>query len=113
MARGDLYSELMRARTERRVAVTVERYLRRIADAHPRGFPPALQKRDGVLPFLTAASRVRSAADIELLHATVSGHIEVSRARGEVLPGLEEVVEILSAARARLKQLRRPWGVGG
>lgn len=100
----------MGARTERQVAVTVERYLRRIADEHPRGFPAALEKRSDALPFLTVASRVRSAADIELLHATVSGHIEIARTRGEVPPGLEEVVEILSAARARLKQLRRPWG---
>ena len=110
MAHGDLYAELMGARTERQVAVTVERYLRRVADAHPRGFLVKLEKGGRVLPFLTAASRVRSAADIELLHATVSGHIDIARSRGQVPPGLEEVAEILSAARARLKQLRRPWG---
>jgi len=110
MAHGDLYGELMGARTERQVAVTVERYLRRVADEHPRGFAVKLDQGGGVLPFLTSASRVRTAADIELLHATVSGHIEIARSRGEVPPGLEEVAEILAAARARLKQLRRPWG---
>ena len=78
MAHGDLYGELMGARTERQVAVTVERYLRRIADEHPRGFLVKLDKGSRVLPFLTAASRVRSAADIELLHAKVSGHIEIA-----------------------------------
>jgi hypothetical protein len=109
MAQGDLYRELMGARTERQVAVTVERYLQRIADQHPRGFLVRLEKGSAVLPFLTAASRVRSAADIELLHGTVTGHIEIARGRGEVPPGLEEVAEILAAARARLKQLRRPW----
>jgi hypothetical protein len=109
MAHGDLYGELMGARTERQVAVTVERYLRRVADEHPRGFLVALEKGVGVLPFLTTASRVRSAADIELLHATVTGHIEIARSRGEVPPGLEQVAEILAAARVRLKQLRRPW----
>lgn len=112
MAHGDLYGELMGARTERQVAVTVERYLRRVADEHPRGFLVKLEKGIGVLPFLTAASRVRSAADIELLHATVSGHIEIARTRSAVPPGLEEVAEILAAARVRLKQLRRPWSAG-
>jgi len=34
------------------------------------------------------------------------------RARGAVPPGLEEVAEILAAARVRLKQLRRPWSPG-
>ena len=113
MARGDLYGELMGARTERQVAVTVERYLRRVADDHPRGFAVALEKGGRVLPFLTAASRVRSAADIGLLHAAMSGHLEIARARGDVPPGLEEVVEILAAARARLKQLRRLGGLRG
>jgi len=113
MARGDLYGELMGARIERQVAVTVERYLRRIADAHPRGFHVAREKGGGVLPFFTAESRVRSAADIDLLHATVTGHIEAAGARGEVPPGLEEVAEVLAAARARLKQLRRPGVAGG
>ncbi len=112
MAHGDLYGELMGARTERQVAVTVERYLRRVADAHPRGFLVTLEKGSGILPFLTASSRVRSAADIELLHATISGHIEIARTRGEVPPGLEEVAEILAAARVRLKQLRRPLSGG-
>lgn len=112
MAQGDLYGELMGARTERQVAITVERYLRKIADAHPRGFTVALEKGGGVLPFLSAASRVRTASDVELLHATVTGHIEIARARGEVPPGLEEVAETLAAARMRLKQLRRPWGGG-
>ncbi len=112
MAHGDLYGELMGARTERQVAVTVERYLRGVADAHPRGFLVKLEKGTGVLPFITTASRIRSAADIELLHATVSGHIEIARTRGEVPPGLEEVAEILAAALTRLKQLRRPWSGG-
>jgi len=110
MAHGDLYGELMAARTERQVAVIVERYLRRVADENPRGFLVKLEKGSGVLPFLTSASRVRSATDIELLHATVSGHIEIARTRGEVPPGLEEVAEILAAARARLKQIMRPLG---
>jgi len=114
MARSDLYGELMGARTERQVAITVERYLRQIADEHPRGFLVTLEKGGGVLPFLSHASRVRSASDIELLHATVTGHIETARARahGRIPPGLEEVAEILAAARMRLKQLRRPWGGG-
>jgi len=112
MARSDLYGELMGARTERQVAITVERYLRQVADEHPRGFRIALEKGRGVLPFLSHASRVRSAADVELLHATVTGHIETARSRGEIPPGLEEVAEILAAARMRLKQLRRPWGGG-
>ncbi len=112
MARSDLYGELMGARTERQVAITVERYLRQIADEHPRGFLITLEKGGGVLPFLSHASRVRSASDIELLHATVTGHIGTARARGQIPPGLEEVAEILAAARMRLKQLRRPWGGG-
>ena len=102
----------MRARTERQVATAVERYLRRVADEHPRGLFVELEGRAGAQPLLAAASRVRSAADIELLHAAVSGHVELARSRGGVPPALEEVAEILAAARARLKQLRRPWSAG-
>jgi len=109
MAHSDLYSELMGARTERQVAITVERYLRQVADKHPRGFPVKLEKGKALLPFITTASRIQSTADVELLHATVSGHIEIARTRGQVPPGLEEVAEILAAALTRLKQLRRPW----
>jgi len=88
MAQGSLYTELMNARTERQVAALVEQYVRR--------------------PFLSAASRVRTSADLEVLHATVSGYVESLRTIGKVPPALAEVAEILAAARMRLKQLRRP-----
>lgn len=107
MPQGSLYTELMNARTERQVAALVERYLRRIADEHPRGFGDG-DAGGALTPLLTAASRVRTGADIELLHATVSGHVESVRAQGALPPALAEVAEILAAARTRLKQLRRP-----
>ncbi|MCC6609166.1 MAG: hypothetical protein IT515_05750 [Burkholderiales bacterium] len=108
MAQGSLYVELMSARTEKQVAALVERYLRTVADDHPRGFAVAEKSGASVLPLLSTASRVQTAADIELLHATVSGFIETARARGEIPEGLAEIAEILAAAQVRLKQLRRP-----
>ncbi|MCL4798137.1 MAG: hypothetical protein KJ025_01025 [Burkholderiales bacterium] len=108
MAQGSLYTELMNARTERQVAALVEQYVRRIADEHPRGFGAADDVGEALMPFLSAASRVRTSADLEVLHATVSGYVESLRTIGKVPPALAEVAEILAAARMRLKQLRRP-----
>lgn len=108
MPEGNLYTELMSARTEKQVAALVDRYLRRVAEEHPRGFGTGAGADGGASPLLSTITRVRSGADVELLHAIVSGHMETARARGEVPAGLAEVAEILAAARARLKQLRRP-----
>jgi hypothetical protein len=108
MERGDLYAELMNARTEKQVAALVERYLRFAADAHPRGFRVDAKANSGTAPLLSTASRVHGATDVELLHAIMSGHLATARARGAIPAGLAEVVEILAAARMRLKQLRRP-----
>jgi hypothetical protein len=108
MAQGSLYTELMNARTEKQVAALVERYLRTVADEHPRGFRVGQKAGASILPLLSTASRVRTGADIELLHATVSGFVETARARGAIPEGLAEIAEILAAASARLKQLRRP-----
>ena len=112
MPLADLYVELINARTEKQVAAIVERYLRRVADEHPRGFGVTATPGAGILPFLSTASRVRTGTDVELLHATLSGHLETARAQGSVPAGLAEVVEILAAARTRLKQLRRPPPAG-
>jgi len=108
MAQGDLYAELMNARTEKQVAALVDRYLRAVADAHPRGFRTGAEASAGTPPLLSTASRIQGGADVELLHAIMSGHLATARARGAIPDGLAEVVEILAAARTRLKQLRRP-----
>ncbi|NJN40748.1 MAG: hypothetical protein HC807_07980 [Gammaproteobacteria bacterium] len=108
MAHGDLYGELMGARTERQVAVTVERYLRRVADEHPRGFLVNLEKGVGILPFITTASpgavgRRHRIAPRHCLRTRRDcadpwrGATGAGRSRGNSRGGL-----------TRLKQLRRP-----
>lgn len=109
MAQGTLYAELMNARSERQVAALIEQYVHRVADEHPHGFGVADDVGELLTPFLVAASRVRTSADVEVLHATVSGYLESLRAVGAVPLALAEAAEILAAGRMRLKQLRRPF----